>query len=164
MAAPIAAESRPAGADHLLCRDRYQTSSTDSTFTNPVPTNRLVLGRVWLPKTSVVLGWPPKPNATGQERFLKHGIVVTAGPPVTLTIPRSADALYAFTFDSTHAAATVAASRTTLIIRPCPRSQSLSSATAWPGGYLANRPACVPLIVAADGRSARVRLALGRRC
>jgi hypothetical protein len=165
LATPTAADSRrPVGPDVLVCRDRYQTSSTDSTFTNPVATNRLVLGRIWLPKASVVLGWPKTPNATGKERFLKHGIVVTIGPPVTLTIPSSAKRIYAFSFDSAHAAATVAASRTALIIRPCAPIHSLTNATAWPGGYLATRPACVPLVVAANGRSTRVRLALGRPC
>ena len=109
-------------------------------------------------------GWPRKPNAHGNERFLKHGIIVTAGSPVTLTIPSSASSVYAFYFDSRHAANTVAASRTTLVIHPCPLRESLSRATAWPGGYLVTHPACVPLIVAADGASTEVRLSLGRRC
>jgi hypothetical protein len=123
-----------------------------------------VLRRVWLPKASVNFGWPRKPNARGTERFLKHGIIVTAGSPVTLRIPTSAYSIYAFDFDSTHAANTVAANRTELIIHPCPPRESLSGATAWPGGYLVTRPACVPLIVAADGHSTEIRLALGRRC
>jgi hypothetical protein len=41
-----------------------------------------------------------------------------------------------------------------------PRSDG--SATAWPGGYLARRPACLPVVVTAGGRSARATLPLGR--
>lgn len=159
-----AASVRPAGADRLNCADPDQTSSTDPTFTTQHPDDRVVLGRIWLPRVSDNLGWPRRPNASGTERFLKRGIIVSVGPPVTLKIPPSADSTYGFVFDSTHAASTVAASRTTLVIQPCPLNESLSHATAWPGGYLVTRPACVPLIVAADGRFTRISLALGRRC
>lgn len=163
-AAAGAALAHPVGRDRLDCADPYQTSSTDPTFTRPAPTDRLVLGRAWLPKASVNFGWPRKPNAVGNERFLKHGIIVTAGSPVTLTIPPSADSLYAFRFDSRYAANTVAASRKVLVIHPCPPRQSLSGATAWPGGYLVTHRACAPLVVTADGRSTKIWLALGLRC
>ena len=164
VAAAGVAFARPAGPDHLNCADRYQTSSTDPTFTHSAPTDRLVLGRVWLPKASVNFGWPQNPNAQGNERFLKHGIIVTAGSPVTLTIPLSAYTIYAFYFDSAHSANTVVASRTTLVVHPCPTRESLSGATAWPGGYLVTHPGCDPLIVTADGHSTKIRLALGRVC
>jgi hypothetical protein len=151
--------SRP-GFNSLVCNDVYQTASTDPTFTTPTPAQRLVLGRVWLPKSSTLLGWPRKPNTSGRDRFVKYGVVVTAGPSVTLSVPLSAQDLYALNFNNP--GATVAASKTKLVISPCPRGDG--RATAWPGGYLVTRPACVPVIVTVNGRSTRVTLSLGRRC
>jgi hypothetical protein len=151
--------SRP-GFDRLVCHDLHQTASTDPEFNQPSPTRRLVLGRVWLPKSSTPLGWPRQTYATGYDRFLKFGVTVTAGPPVTLSVPPSAQNLYALNFNNP--APTVAASKTRLLISPCPRSDG--PATAWPGGYLVSRPACVPVTVTVDGRSTQVALSLGRRC
>ena len=151
--------SRP-GFDRLVCNDVYQRASTDPMFTTPTPVRRLVLGRVWLPKSSTLLGWPRKPNTSGPDRFVKYGVVVTAGPPVTLSVPSSVQDLYALNFNNP--AATVAASKTNLLIAPCPKKDG--SATAWPGGYLVVRPVCAPLVITVNGRSARVSLSLGRRC
>jgi hypothetical protein len=149
-AAQVAVAAPPPAAT-VVCHNRAQTASTDPIHTRSHAGDRLVLGRVWLPER--VLSWPPVANA-GAERFLKHGIVVSAGTPVTLTVPPSARRVYGLTFGGS--------TGPSLTIAPCPSSEG--PATAWPGGYLARRPACVPVIVRADGRSARAMLSLGRAC
>jgi hypothetical protein len=147
------------GINKLGC-SAYGTGSTDSTFTTPQPVQRLVLKRVRLPKASLLLHWPRKQNLDGPDRFIKYGIVVTAGSPVTLSVPKSAQPVYALNFGNP--VQTVAASRTSVRLSPCPRKDGF--ATAWPGGYLVTKPACVPLIVTVDGRSTTVSLSLGHRC
>ena len=47
-------------------------------------------------------------------------------------------------------------------LRPCPSSSALWM--SWAGGYLARRPACMPLVVRSNRRAVRIRLSLGRRC
>ena len=75
--AAVAAGAAPPGSVMVVCHNLAQTAATDPIFTSHHAGDRLVLGRVWLPER--LLRWPPKANA-GDERFLKHGIVVTAGP------------------------------------------------------------------------------------
>jgi hypothetical protein len=150
------------GFNTLVCNDVNQTGTTDPTFTTPTPATRLVLGRVRLPKSSILLGrnrWR-RPIPPGQDAFIKFGITVSAGPPVSLSVPLTAQDIYALNFNNP--AATVAASKTNLLITPCPKSDG--PATAWPGGYLLKHPACVPLIIHVGARTTRVSLALGRPC
>ena len=52
---------------------------------------------------------------------MKHGIVVTAGAPVTLSVPRSAQGVYALAY--ANPVRTVAASRTSLVVVPCARAE-----------------------------------------
>jgi cell wall assembly regulator SMI1 len=101
-----------------------------------------------------------KPIATGEDAFIKFGVGVTAGSPVTLDVPRSARSMYALHDGSN--ASSVADGETEVHGSPCPRSQG--KRTEWVGGYLVEHPACVPLVVHVGGRSTRVSLALGRRC
>jgi hypothetical protein len=137
------------------------TAQTGTTFTAPDRRHlRLVLGRVWLPKSTTILPWPSQPNLSSGDRFLKQGVIVTAGSPVTLTVPVAARRIYALAYGNPSSA--IAGSRPSVRIAPCPRSAA--TATAWPGGYLAVQRACVALIVTAGGRSTRVSLSLGISC
>jgi hypothetical protein len=131
-----------------------------SVTSSHTPEMRLVLGRVWLPKSSLLLRWPAHPNLSGNARFLKWGLVVTAGPTVQLDVPPSMRSVYALYFNSS--ATSVAAGEADVYVTPCPKTQN--PWTVWAGGYLVNHPACVPLIVHVGTRSERVSLALGRRC
>jgi hypothetical protein len=121
---------------------------------------RLVLGRVWVPKSTVVLGWPRIANLNGHDRFIKFGIGVTPGSPVTLEVPPAARTTYALYFNSS--ATVVADGPKAVQFDPCSRKEG--PFTVWTGGYLVSHPACVPLIVRVGSRMARVSLALGRGC
>ena len=156
-ASPIALAARGTNASLLLCGQQISGNLTSHT-----PATRLVLGRVWLPKSSILLGrnrWR-LPIPPGQDAFVKFGITVTAGSPVTLEVPSASRAAYALHFSSS--ATTVAGGETDVRVFPCPRSQT--PWTAWAGGYLVKRPACVPLLVHVGTRTARVKIALGHSC
>jgi hypothetical protein len=121
---------------------------------------RLVLNRVWLPKSSVVLQWPRTPNLNGNDRFLKWGVIVSVGSPVELMVPSSSQDRYALHF-GTHAN-TVADAAKAVTFVPCGKRNGRW--TGWVGGYIATKPACVPLLVRVGSQSERVSLSLGHRC
>jgi hypothetical protein len=121
---------------------------------------RLVLDRIWLPKVSTVLSWRGAPSQAGADRFLKWGIRVDAGTPVTLEVPASSRRVYALYYGTS--ATSVADGPTAVRVTPCPLAYGRW--TVWAGGYLVAKPSCVPLIVRVGSRSTRVSLSLGRRC
>jgi hypothetical protein len=118
---------------------------------------RLVLRRIWLPYRTVHLGRP----APGWDRFAKVGVVVRAGPPVILEVPRKWRGRYALEYAPKHVQ-TVADGSTRLSIRAC--AGELGRWSAYAGGYVVKHPMCVPLIVRASGRTTLVRVAIGRSC
>jgi hypothetical protein len=126
----------------------------------PQSGQRLVLDSAWLPKSSVQLGWPRRPDLAGSDRFIKYGVGVRASHSVILEVPTGADAVYALAFGTS--ATTVRDGPKRVRFQACPARYG--EWTIWAGGYLVHRPACVPLTVRAGYRSARVSLALGRRC
>jgi hypothetical protein len=121
---------------------------------------RLVLGRVWLPRESTVLRIPPS-VPTGWDPFLKWGLFVRAGVPVVLEVPVRARRIYSLNY-AANAVSTVAGGQWRDTVRACtPPSPTW---TVWPGGYMVNDQVCAPLTVRAAGRTAHVRLSLGKRC
>jgi hypothetical protein len=121
----------------------------------PPPAAKLVLGRVKMPGPDMVLD--PAPAASpGAPRFAKHGWAVTPGAPVVLEVPRRYRRVAGLAFGRGKLGVPV------LRLRPCPGYAK--PWTSWPGGYYVLKPMCVPIIVRADGRTARVPVSVGRRC
>jgi hypothetical protein len=119
---------------------------------------RLVLGRVWLPKPTLLLGrnaW--RRVAAGGSAFIKYGVGVTPGPPVTLLVPFASLDTYTLAFHGVRQEGV-----RVLRLTPCPRTSGPT--TFWAGGYRVKRPKCVPIIVQVGSRTARVEIALGHRC
>ena len=152
LAAGVAvATASPPGTNSLVCHDRYQTSSTDSIHT------RLIGDSLVSPVAPTRLfGWPPNPNVTG-DRFIKHGIVVTAGAPVTLSVPGRRRACTRSAY--ANPVRTVAESRTRLVVAPCARAEG--AATGWPGELL--RPAAGVRPARRHGRRPHRRVSLSAR-
>jgi hypothetical protein len=117
----------------------------------------LVLGRVWMPARTVQLGRA----APGWDRFAKIGLVVHAGPPLLLEVPRHWRGVYALEYAPKHVQ-TVADGSTRLSVHAC--ATTLGAWSAYAGGYVVKRPMCVPLIVRANRRTATVHIAIGRSC
>ena len=126
----------------------------------PLPSQHLVLGSVLLPKASVQLGWPRKPNLAGRDRFIKFGVGVRAAHSVILEVPTVATGLYALAFGTS--ASTVRDGPKQVRFQAC--AAQYGNWTVWSGGYFVHTPACVPLIVHAGSRVAHVTLSLGRHC
>ena len=118
---------------------------------------RLVLDRIWLPRRTVQLARA----APGWDRFAKVGLVVRAGAPIVLEVPPRWRGVYSLEYAPKHVQ-TVTDGSTRLSVRAC--AGALGRWSAYAGGYVVKRPTCVPLIVHADRRSARVRIAIGRGC
>ena len=118
----------------------------------------LVLARVWLPKSTIIIGrtaWRDVP--TGQRAFVKFGITVTAGTPVRLSVPVGSERAYVLDFHGVGRSGVL-----TLNLDPCPLRDGPT--TTWAGGYLVLHPACVPLRVTVGHHSLSARLPLGRSC
>jgi hypothetical protein len=118
---------------------------------------QLILGRIWLPRRVVQLGR----GAPGWDRFAKVGIVIRAGSPVFLEVPPRSRGVYSLEYAPKHVQ-TVAEGSRRLSVHAC--VGALGRWTEYAGGYLVKRPMCVPLIVRADGRTATIHIAIGRRC
>lgn|GEM_PF-2592410 len=121
----------------------------------PPPADALVLGRVEMPRADEVIELG-RPTYRGGAGFAKQGFSVTAGSPVLLEVPRRYRRIYGF------AAGRGRLGSPALRLRPC--SGGAKPWTSWAGGYLAFKPACVWVLVRADGRTARVPLNIGRTC
>jgi hypothetical protein len=121
----------------------------------PPPARTLVLGRVRMPRPEDVLHFGPRVSP-GAPVFVKHGWSVTPGAPVVLEVPRRYRRVVGLAFGRGRLGVPA------LRLRPCPGYAK--PWTGWPGGYLLFKPMCVPIVVRADGRTARVRLSIGRRC
>ena len=120
VAIPVAFGVRPAS--------RHATLTCGQQIGVPDPgahdlAQRMVLGRILLPKSSILLGrnrWRTPPPA-GEDAFIKYGIAVTAGPAITLEVPLSSRETYALYFNSS--ATTVSDGNAAVRVVPCPRSQ-----------------------------------------
>ena len=121
---------------------------------------RLVFGVASLPDSTTLLAWPSTPS-DGRDRWIKHGLAIKAGDEVLLEVPTSFQSVYGLDFHAMNAR-TVSQSPKIVRFTACPARDG--AWTIWAGGYLIAKPACVALIIAADGRSTRISLALGRRC
>ena len=152
--AATAEASAPSGADVVPCSVAIAQSERPSGVTGL----QLVLGRIWLPRRPLQLGQRARP---GWDRFAKVGIVVRAGAPVVLQVPPRWRGTYALTY-AARVARTVHSGSVRLSVHAC--SGPLGRWSAYAGGYLVERPVCVPLLVRARGRTARVRVAIGKRC
>jgi hypothetical protein len=121
----------------------------------PPRRDRLVLGRVELPPPTKVLQLG-RPDSPGGWRFAKQGVSVVGGRPVVLEVPRAYRRAYRMDFGN----ATTGSGARKVRLEPCPGAPW----TSWAGGYAAKKPGCMPLLVRANGRVARVRVSLSRRC
>ena len=119
---------------------------------------RLVLGRIWLPRRKVQLA---RRQGAGWDRFAKVGIVVRAGSPVVLEVPPRWRGVYSLQYAPKHVQ-TVADGSTRLSVHACAGAPGKWSAYA--GGYVVKKPACVPLIVRANSRTATLHVPIGRSC
>ena len=125
---------------------------------------RLVLGRVILPPASFVID-VGRGFRSGWKLRAKEGVEVSAGEPVTLEVPVGARRNYALTYArGAGSALTRRWSYTLVRIEPCPPGILDLHWTAFAGGFALNRPACVPLLVHANGQTERVQLSVGKRC
>jgi hypothetical protein len=140
--------------------DVVPCSSAISQSQRPTGVNglRLILNRVWLPERTVQLSRRPGP---GWDRLAKVGIVIRAGSPIILGVPRSWRGAYSLEYAPGHVQ-TVAEGSTRLSVHAC--VGGLGRRSHYAGGYVVKRPMCAPLIVRADGKTATVHLAIGRRC
>jgi len=130
-------------------------SSSDSTVT------RLVLGRIWLPKTTTVIDLSPV--QPGQDRFGKWGLEVRAGRPVVLEVPSGWRRTYSLDFGpGKRPVRRVSDGASAVRVHSC--AGLLGRWNRYAGGYELRRGTCVPLIVRVGARSQRVRLSVGRRC
>ena len=125
---------------------------------------RLVLGRVILPPEARVIQVSAS-FRSGWKVSSKHGVVVSAGEPVTLEVPAGARRNYALTYArGASALRTRRWGQTSVEIEPCPPGILDLHWTAFAGGFDLHRPACVPLLVHANGQTERVRISDGKRC
>jgi hypothetical protein len=130
----------------------------------PSDTGRLVLGRVILPPESQVLQVAPA-FRSGWKLFAKHGVVVSAGEPVKLEVPVGSRRNYALRYARDARAFRARLwGQTSVEIEPCPPGILDLHWTAFAGGFELHRPACIPLLVHAHGKTERVRLSVGKRC
>lgn len=118
---------------------------------------RVLLGRVALPPER----FPGRPNYAPEyfqplPYFAKYGLGVRAGrEPVDLVIPVPWRNRFAIAWGNLRVQQAAA-----VRIFACEWAEWLR----YPGGYYLREPACVPLIVRVGGRSARIRLGIGRAC
>ena len=152
--AAVFAASATSATDVVPC----STAIRESPRPTGVSGLHLVLGRIWLPRRTVQLARRPGP---GWDRFAKVGIVVRAGTPVVLEVPPRWRGVYSVEYAPKHVQ-TVADGSTRLSIHAC--AGELGKWSAYAGGYVVKRPRCVLLIVRVNGRTARVKIAIGRRC
>ena len=122
---------------------------------------RLVLGRVWLPR-SLGATWKPLPPrlARVQDPAVKYGMVVTAGTPVSIGIPPDLRGVLALEYGG--GGPRVADGQTEDRFFPCPKSQG--AVTVWAGFYVFKHPLCAHLTVRAEGRSEHVSIPLASAC
>ena len=120
----------------------------------------VVLERVGVPKPTSILQLS-RPTR-GYPRSAKRGIYVAAGAPVTLAVP----AAYRRTYALAGGPRSVDRGAKVVRVEPCPADPDVGGGP-WSGRpfvYYVKKPACVPLVVMADGRSATVKVGLGRTC
>jgi hypothetical protein len=119
-----------------------------------------VLSHVWF-AGQVFPGWyqgaalRSAQHVTKSMWWIKVGLNVEAGHPVTVRVPVQFRRSYQLGWDRTG----------TALERfvPC-AADSTGRWTFFAGGFLYERPVCAPLQVNVDGRSATVRFGLGRNC
>lgn len=141
----------PVAGAVLRCVGQIGTDAPPTSF-------ETVLGVVALPASARhgALQTSRSGGAESERLFAKTGLVVKAGATFDLIVP-----------DGTTLGIGWGSGPTTpsrrLHIPACP-SAGGDGWLAYPGGYWTNRPACVPLIVAAGGREQQVRIGLGTPC
>ncbi len=141
----------PVAGAVLPCADQIGTDAPPASF-------ETVLGVVALPASPRygALQTSRSGSAGSQRLFAKTGLVIKAGTTFDLVVP-----------DGTSLGIGWGSGPTTpsrrLHISACP-SAGGDGWLAYAGGYWTNRPACVPLIVAAGGRQQQVRIGLGTPC
>lgn len=113
--------------------------------------DRLVLDAVAVPTFQLD---PAETNEPGWL-FAKHGLVVRAGTPVTISVAPEAATQARIGWGSP------GPKGTTIHVPAC---SSRSGWLAFAGGYLVRTPTCVPLIVEAGGRQERVGISVGAAC
>lgn len=127
----------------------------------PRPDFENVLGVVALPTSSKAAargtsrGGDPDPAV---RLFAKTGLVIRAGTTFELVVPDEAKDMVSIGWG----VGPVKPSRRVTV--SCPAGASSSGWLAYPGGYWAPRPACVPLIVRAIGKEQCVHIGLGTPC
>ena len=151
---PAAAGSSIASFAALECRNFIDQQ--------PPPADwERVLGVVALPTSSkaAALGTSRSPSADpAVALFAKTGLVIKAGTTFELVVPDEAKDMVSIGWGN----GPIKPSRRITV--SCPAGASSSGWLAYPGGYWVPRPACVPLIVRADGREKRVHIGLGTPC
>jgi hypothetical protein len=157
-AAPLGATvaaSPPRGTDVVPC----SVAIKQTRHARLTSGDRLVLGRITVPQRIVQLDRA----APGWDRFAKAGIDVRAGTPVVLEVPKAWRRVYALEYaPGPHEVMRVGDGSVRVSVHSC--AGLLGAWNAYAGGYVVRRPQCVPLIVRAGGKSARVHIAIGRKC
>lgn len=90
--------------------------------------------------------------------FAKDGLIVRAGTAFELVVPTEAAEQLAIRWGGE------ALTWTRKLTVSCPKDVSSSGWLVYVGGYWLPRPACVPLLVRADGKEQRVLIGAGKPC
>ena len=151
---PVAAGSSIASSAALVCRNFIDQHPPPPDFEN-------VLGVVALPTSSKAAAL--QTGRTGDpdpavRLFAKNGLVIKAGTTFELVVPDEAKDMVSIGWG----VGPIKPSRRVTV--SCPAGTSSSGWLAYPGGYWAPQPACVPLIVRTDGKEQRVHIGLGTPC
>ena len=125
---------------------------------------RVVAGKVALPSSKVVQQAVRAPEGDEYPYWAKLGLLLRIGSgPVDVRLPAAwrgrATILWGY--------ANLHDPGAWLRLEGCPLprvGKPWSQWIAYAGGVSVKRPACVPLLVSAGGRTERVELAIGRRC
>ena len=125
---------------------------------------RVLWGKVALPSRAFVHQPVRSDEPGGYPHWAKLGLLLAVGSgPVEVRVPPAwrKRAIIGWGYPNLHDPAD------RLRFEGCPRPRTGKPRSRWiayPGGVSVSAPACVPLIVSAGGRTARVELAIGRRC
>jgi hypothetical protein len=125
--------------------------------TSPPPGYATVLDAVALP-TGDALGAYDSGDPTTPALFAKTGLLVRAGHPFELAVAPSAGNDVAIGWGNRSFQPSPR-----FVVPSCPDTYG-TGWLAYPGGYWADRPLCLPLTVSAAGREQEVRIGVGTAC
>lgn len=127
----------------------------------PAPNGNLLFGVISLRNAP----WPAAPVHQGRWRYWqKDGLYILDGhQTVTITVPKAWRSRVAITWGANAGIVSTLRLPGTLQTPGCPAGPLMWN-PYYGGFYLRSKSACVPLEFAVGGRSAAVRIGVGRRC